>query len=186
MTAYGVSPLYTAYAIREAVKTNDTDYLRHRISWTPVRQTLRTSMVEIALGPEAHATTERAANVSWWSRMKTAYGKAMVERLVDRYANPEGFGSLFTYGRSVRRNILLRRDPDEGLTTAQKVAAMWSRIRRAEFISMSRFEIDLVDKYDANRMYAGVLEFDLHKLGWTLTELRVLQDSERVPAASSA
>ncbi|MEO1206462.1 MAG: DUF2939 domain-containing protein [Pseudomonadota bacterium] len=171
------SPLYTAYAIREAVKTSDTDYLSERVSWPPVKQSLKSSLVAFTLGPGATgaAQDQAATTTGWWSRLKTAYGRSMVESMVERYANPEGFKTLFTYGRSVRRNVLGKADPDEGLSFSEKLAAIWSRIQRAEFITPSRFEIDMTDKYDPSRLYAGVLELHWGDWGWKLTELRVRQ-----------
>ncbi|MEO1543896.1 MAG: DUF2939 domain-containing protein [Pseudomonadota bacterium] len=175
VAAFVVSPLYTAYSIREAVKTSDTAYLAARISWPPVKQTLKSSLAVMTLGPAADPTTEQAAALGWWSRLKTAYGKSMVEGMVERYANPEGFKTLFTYGRSIRRNVLGKSDPDDGLSFTQKLSSIWSRIQRAEFMTLSRFEIDMFDKYDPTRMYAGVLELSWEAWGWRLTELRVSQ-----------
>lgn len=183
---YAVSPLYTAWSIREAVKTDNTAYLRARISWPSVRQTLKVSLNEIALGPRvAHirAGTAEAAKMGWWSRLKTAYGRAMVSRFVERYATPEGFKSLFAYGRTVRRNVLMKADPDAGLNMMQRLSASWSRVRRAEFVSLTRFELDLVDKYDDKRLYSGVLAFEIEDAAWTLQALHVrqLNDDEATP-----
>src|SRR5260370_620910 len=51
------------------------------------------------------------------------------------------------------------------------LARAWARVKRAEFTSLTSFEIDMEDKYDPTRLYLGKLE--LRSVGWKLTELRV-------------
>lgn len=178
-TAFAVSPLYTAWSIREAVKSNDEAYLKHRIVWQPVRETLKSSLVTYTLDvpprqlAAAGGTQRRSA--SWWSRIKSAYGRSVVENFVDHYATPSGLKRLFTYGQSIRRNILRRTDPDAGLSLTERIAAAWSRVRRAEFISATRFEIEMTDAYDPGRLYAGALEWNWQAGGWRLVELHVLR-----------
>lgn len=181
-TAYAVSPLYTAWSIREAVKSNDQTYLEHRVVWKPVRETLKSSLVTYTLGagPNQVATADSTAprKQSWWSRIKLGYGRSVVENFVEHYATPSGLKRLFTYGQSIRRNILRRKDPEAGLNLPERIAAAWSRVRRAQFISLSRFEIHMTDRYDPKRLYAGVLEWNWHAGGWRLVELYVRRLTE--------
>lgn len=180
---YVASPLYTAWSIREAVKSDDTATLSKRVVWSPVRRTLKTSLVQFTLGDGTTAGAEqpRTASGGWWSKLKASYGRAVVERFVERYANPTGMRTLFTYGRSVRKNILFRTDPDAGLTLSQRLSAIWSRVLRAEFKSLTRFEIDMTDKFDPTRMYAGVLELSWRGGGWQLVELHVRRTGGVMP-----
>ncbi|MET0638783.1 MAG: hypothetical protein ABWZ19_02075, partial [Hyphomicrobium sp.] len=53
----------------------------------------------------------------------------------------------------------------------ERIDRAWARVKRAEFTSLTSFEIDMEDKYDPTRLYLGKLE--LFPAGWKLTELRV-------------
>ena len=171
--AYIVWPLHTAWSIREAVKSGDSMYLDAHFDWRPVKDTLKASMSDMVLGPITASLDGKPQRASLWQRLKRYYGRSMVDTLIDRYANAEGLPTLFSYGRNVRTNVLWREDPDAGLSLPARVANAWSRIDRAEFITPTRFEIDMRDKYELDRVYAGVLH--LRGWRWVVTELRVLQ-----------
>ncbi len=179
-TVYALSPLYTAWSIREAVKSDDEAYLAHRIVWQPVRRTLKDSLLTYTLGQDvmpvmaaAGASAGNRPRPSWWSRLKASYGRSVVENFVDHYATPSGLKRLFTYGQSIRRTILRRSDPEAGLSLTERIAAAWARVERAQFVSLVRFEIDMRDAYDPLRLYAGVLEWNWQAGGWRLVELHV-------------
>ncbi|MCB1484701.1 MAG: hypothetical protein KDJ17_07400, partial [Hyphomicrobiaceae bacterium] len=61
---------------------------------------------------------------------------------------------------------------------AERVKRAWARVKRAEFTSLTTFEIDMLDKHDPSRMYLGKLAID--GFGWKLKELRVkiLQEAQ--------
>ncbi|MDX2259703.1 MAG: DUF2939 domain-containing protein [Hyphomicrobiaceae bacterium] len=189
---YAASPFYTAYAIREAVKSGDADFLRDAIEWTPVRASLRASMLDIAVGPGTGVPLPEGAppkDTGLWANIKSYVGHSFVDGFVNRYATPEGLPTVFSYGRTVRRNVLMRDDPEEGLALPQKLAFIWTRVRRASFVGLSRFEMEMTDSYEPGRSYAGVLEFHGTGpgLGWKLVDLRVLQvKSGTEPDATSA
>jgi len=170
-TGYIGSPLVTAWWIKEAIKSGDADYLEHRISWTPVKVSLKESLADMAVGPSLASTTG-GGRPSLWQRTKAGYGRYMVHNLVDRYATPSGLPTLFSYGRRMRRNVMGQPDPDEGLALPGRIASAWARVTRAEFVSLTRFAMEMRDKYDANRLYQGVLVFE--GLGWKLVDLRVI------------
>lgn len=171
--AYIVWPLYTAWSIKQAVKSGDSAYLAQHFEWTPVKVTLKQSMSEMVLDPIDASVKGMPERRGLWTSLKERYGRSMVESLVDRYANPTGLPTLFSYGRTVRRDMLGKPDPDEGLPLYRRVANAWSRLDRAEFVTPTRFEIDMRDKYENTRVYAGVLE--LKDWRWIVTELRVRQ-----------
>lgn len=171
--AYVAWPFYTAWSIREAVKTGDSDYLAQHIEWPPVKVTLKESMTDMVLGPVDASMADKPQRKGLWHSFKTYYGRSVVNTMVDRYANPTGLPTLFSYGRTVQKNVLGKVDPDDDQPFHTRVANAWSRIERAQFINPVRFEIDMRDKFEPDRIYAGVLE--LKGWLWKVTELRVRQ-----------
>ncbi|MEQ8825119.1 MAG: DUF2939 domain-containing protein [Filomicrobium sp.] len=174
--AYLAFPFYTAWSIKEAVKNGNSTYLARHIEWAPVKVTLKESMAEMVLNPIDVSVANKPQRKGLWQRFKAYYGKRVVHNLVDRYATPTGLPTLFSYGRTVSTNVLGRDDPDEGKPLPTRIANAWSRIERAEFITPTRFEIDMRDKFETTRIYAGVME--LKGWTWKVTELRVQQRSE--------
>ncbi|MDX2289809.1 MAG: DUF2939 domain-containing protein [Hyphomicrobiaceae bacterium] len=172
---YAASPFYTAWSIREAVKSGDADFLRDTIEWTPVRKTLRDSMLAMTLGrPEAVVDVPEPRG-GLWASFKSYMSRNVVDGMVERYATPEGLPTLFAHGQTVRRNVLMQEDPEEKMALPEKIAFIWSRVTRAEFTGLTRFEMEMADKHEPTRLFAGVLEFKGagSGLGWKLTELRV-------------
>ncbi|MEW5963274.1 MAG: DUF2939 domain-containing protein [Pseudomonadota bacterium] len=171
--AFAASPLVTAWLIREAVRTGDAAYLEHRIDWPAVKETLKVSLTRYALKqPEPDAeTTEPSRKPGLWQRFKSYLGTRAVDKLVDNYATPTGLPQLFTYGRTYRTAI--KGEVDEAATAplTERMRRFWSRVKRAEFKSLSEFEIELADKHDPERHYVGLLRLD--GLGWKLVELHV-------------
>lgn len=172
-TAYVAWPFHTAWSIKEAVKSGNSDYLAQHFEWPPVKAALKESMAEMVLGPSVSPTDGKPQRKGLWESFKAHYGRNVVNTLVDRYATPSGLPTLFSYGRTVRTDILDRDDPDEGQPLPNRIANAWSRLDRAQFITPTRFEIDLRDKFEPDRVYAGVLE--LKDWRWKVTELRVRQ-----------
>lgn len=169
---YVLSPLVTAWFIKEAIKSGNASYLEHRVAWSPVKVSLKESLAEVALGPKlASAGASPLPKPSFWQRLKAGYGRYMVNSLVERYANPSGLPTLFSYGRTVRHGVLGRADPDEGKSLPERISSSWARVTRAEFLTPTRFAMEMRDKYDATRLYQGILVFE--GLGWKLVDLRV-------------
>jgi hypothetical protein len=69
-------------------------------------------------------------------------------------------------------------DPEDWLARFRSV---WSRIRKAEFETATRFAIELEDQFSAERRYAAKLE--LRGMQWMLTELRIRSASEEIARA---
>ncbi|MFT3731341.1 MAG: DUF2939 domain-containing protein [Hyphomicrobium sp.] len=168
--AYVGSPFVTAWSIREAVRNGNSDYLASAIEWGGVRRTLKPAIAQIALNlPDPEPAT--AANQSLWTRFKAYWGQGMVDGLVDKYVTPEGLPQLFTLRQTYRSYVASDDDSSNKLTLGERIQRAWARVRRAEFTSLTSFEIDMEDKYDPTRLYLGKLE--LFPAGWKLTELRV-------------
>jgi hypothetical protein len=169
VAAYIASPFATAWSIREAVRNGDSAYLEHHIDWPSVRATLAPTISRIALNiPEPG--TEPVTKPGLWQRIKTYWGQGAVNRAVDSYITPEGLPQLFT-ARKLYRDYVAGQPDESKLEISERIKRAWARVRRAEFTSMTTFEIDMVDKHDPDRVYLGKLAID--GFGWKLKELRV-------------
>lgn len=167
---YVASPFVTAWSIREAARSGNAAYLERAIDWPSVRQTLKPAVSRLALNlPDPDQTT--VTKLGLWQRFKTYVGQTAIETAVDNYVTPEGLPRLFAMRKVYRENIT--REPDEAqlYTISERIGRAWARVKRAEFTSLTAFEMDMADKHDPNRIYLGKLEFT--GLGWTLKELRV-------------
>ena len=192
--AYIAAPFYTAWSIREAAKTGKPYVLANSIYWPTVKVTLKESLAKIAIADTKLSTSAGVPITArhrgegllarTWKRIKASFSRGVINRMVDRYATPEGFATIFDYGRTYRKTIRGLKDPEDGLPLLEKIQAVWKRVRRAEFISWTKFEMDMVDKYEPGRMYCGVLE--LRGFKWMLTEIRVRQSNLSQQVATSA
>jgi hypothetical protein len=168
-TIYVGSPFVTAWGIREAVRNGNSDYLASAIEWPSVRETLKPTIAQIALNlPDPEK--DPAASKGFWARFKTYWGQGAVNGLVDKYVTPEGLPQLFTL-RKTYRNYVANDDDVANTPLRERISRAWARVKRAEFTSLTSFEIDMEDKHDPTRLYLGKLE--LRPAGWKLTELRV-------------
>jgi hypothetical protein len=177
--AYIAWPLYTVLQIREAMRFGDTAILASKIEWDSVRATLKASMSAEALA--ALETEPGAPKPSLWQRVKATVAPHMAGSVIDRYATPEYFPVLLGYRRIWRGTLQPVIQPPEpptqlsgtwlGGTVVDRFIAFYSRIRRAVFHSLTRFEIEVVDRHRADRSYTGMLE--LRGLEWKLTGLSI-------------
>lgn len=178
--AYAAAPFYAAWAIREAIIHGDKAYLQEKVDWASLKETLKPSIARMALNlPEFEG--EDAPKPTMWQRIKSTLGKGMVDRIVDKYVTPEGLPQLFSYRKAYRDKVATAPPPDEsGMPLRERFAKFWARVKRAEFKSATRFELDVIDKNVPDRLSMGVLE--LRGFSWKLTELRVksLKASEAV------
>jgi hypothetical protein len=169
-TIYVGSPFVTAWGIREAVRNGNSDYLASAVEWGSVRETLKPTIARIALNlpdPEQNP----AASKGFWARFKAYWGQGAVNSLVDKYVTPEGLPQLFTLRKTYRDYVASDADEAGKLPIVERIERAWARVKRAEFTSLTSFEIDMEDKHDPTRLYLGKLE--LGPVGWKLTELRV-------------
>lgn len=190
--SYIALPFYTAWSIRDAVKTGKADVLAATVNFASVKVSLKDSLHRLTAtrpqltSADAPSGAAKPQKPGLWARMKSAVTRSVVDRMVDRYGTPEGFGQMFSYGQIYRTQLRGLEDPEANLSHWDKVQHVWARIKRAEFKSWSRFELDMIDKFEANRIYSGVLT--LTATGWKLTELRVFDQGPRqiVNAAAMA
>lgn len=178
--AYVAYPLYTAWALREAIRSGDAAYLERKIEWPSVRETLRESLTRVAFDmPDPE--TQPGVKPSLWKRFKAYVGGGAVNTLIDRYVTPEGLPQLFEYRQIYRANI--QGLPDEKtIPVMERMKAFWARIIRAEFKSLSAFEVELADRFEPTRHHIGLLE--LVGFEWKLKELHI--KDVQLPGASLA
>ncbi len=192
-SGYVAAPFVTAWNIREAVKDGDSTYLADKIEWDRIKETLKVSLAAAALdlpasdvAPAPDATNESpppaatpSPRPSLWQRFKTYLGKSAVDRMVDTYANAEGLPKLFAYRQTYRGAVGYAEEPKTLANLPARMQRAWSRVRRATFTSPTRFEMEMADKSDPTRSFAGVLEFKGFE--WKLVSLHLKQ--EKPPSA---
>jgi hypothetical protein len=174
-------PLYTVMMIREAVQSGDTPTLERKIKWDSVRSTLKASMSAEALA--ALETNPGAPKPSLWQRLKSAVAPHVANSAIDRYVTPENFPVFLGYRRIWRGTIqpsITRIEPDPPTalagtwldgTPVDRFVAFYARVRRAVFYSFTRFEIEVVDRYRADRTFIGT--FELKDWEWKLVGLTI-------------
>lgn len=175
IAGYIAAPFYTAWTIRDAAKTGKADVLARSVYWPTVKISLKSSLREFAGITPQNASVASDDSPGFfrraWTSFKTSMAHSAVDRLVERYANPTGFAQVFSYGRTYRTSIRRMEDPEKGLPLWQKIQSVWARVQRAEFKSLTHFELDMRDKYEPDRMYSGVLQ--LRNFRWMLTKVEV-------------
>jgi hypothetical protein len=135
-----------------------------------VRETLKPSIARIALNlPDPEQ--DPAASQGLWARFKAYWGQGAVNSLVEKYVTPVGLPQLFTLRKTYRDYVANDDEEANKLPLSDRIARAWARVKRAEFTSLTSFEIDMEDKHDPTHVYLGKLE--LRPVGWKLTELRV-------------
>ena len=172
---YIAVPFWTAWSIREAVKNGDSAYLARKIDFSSVRETLRPSLAQVAFDMPDPAMGEAAPKPGLWKRVKAYWGGGAINRFVDAYVTPEGLPQMFQWRKKYREVSGAVNPNAEPPSFRERFAKFWSRLKRAEFKSLTTFEIELRDQYDANRSHVGLLELTGSgwDLDWKLTELRV-------------
>ncbi len=168
---YVASPFVAAWNIREAVRDGDAGYLKDKIEWTSVKETLKPSLTRMALNLPDETAGAPAPRPGLWQRFKAYVGKGAVNRAIDSYVTPEGLPQLFSYRQAYRSAVGQVDEPKTLANLPDRIAKVWARVLRADFMSLTRFEMTMRDKFDEDRIIDGVLE--LKGFDWKLTELRL-------------
>ena len=177
--AYAAWPIYSALEIREAVIAGDTATLNRKVEWEALRASLKASITpetiaRLMADPDAPPPT-------LWQRIKAAVAPTMADSVIERYVTPEHLPVLLGYRRiyrgTVRPALGLKEPPSAladtwlGGTAFDRFASFWVRVRRAVFMSPTRFVLEVEDKYRPGRQFVGTLE--LKGYDWKLTVLSV-------------
>jgi hypothetical protein len=171
-TAYVASPFLAAWKLREAVKRGDVAAIEHRVQWEQVRSTLKESIARHAdLLPIA---TQAGSEVkpTLWQRVKSVFGTTVLDRFVEAYVTPEGLPQLFQYRKTWKETIKGEVDEAHSLAWHERFRRFWARIKRAEFHSLAKVEIEMQDKQVADRSFISV--FELAGTTWKLTSLSIV------------
>jgi hypothetical protein len=175
-TLYVASPFRSAWLLREAIRNGDVATLETKIEWTSVRESLRASLAEM----QSPDTAEGEPKPSLWQRGKAAITTMALNRMVESYVTPQGLPLLFA--RHQQLKAALPGDAAQVPATWQeRVADLYRRLKRAEFQTPTRVEIEVADRYSPDRRYISVLE--LIGFDWKLTSLRVVASSHAVGLA---
>lgn len=167
---YVAAPLYTAWTIREAVRSNDSLYLERKIAWTSVRATLKESLHRYAITSNAQLASP-TDKPTWWQQTRAWFGRGAVERFVETTVTPTGLHAALTARQKYQATFEPAEDPAKAQSVIERVFHVWSRVTRAEFTRTDRLELEMVDEYERERTIAAVLE--LRDFEWILTELRI-------------
>lgn len=177
--AYAAWPIYSALEIREAVIAGDAATLNRKVEWEALRASLKASITpetiaRLMADPDAPPPT-------LWQRIKAAVAPTMADSVIERYVTPEHLPVLLGYRRIYRgtvRPALGLKEPPSALagtwldgTGFDRFASFWVRVRRAVFMSPTRFILEVEDKYRPGRQFVGTLE--LKGYDWKLTGLSV-------------
>ena len=177
--AYAAWPIYSALEIREAVIAGDTATLNRKVEWEALRASLKASITpetiaRLMADPDAPPPT-------LWQRIKAAVAPTMADSVIERYVTPEHLPVLLGYRRIYRgtvRPALGLKEPPSALagtwldgTGFDRFASFWVRVRRAVFMSPTRFILEVEDKYRPGRHFVRTLE--LKGYDWKLTGLSV-------------
>lgn len=168
---YMASPFVAAWSIREAVRQGNSAYLQSAIDWPAVRETLKPSLAAFSNNAGFNEGSEQGySRPGLWQRFKTYVTAKTMEKGIDSLLTPEGLPRLFSMRKAYRDYVSSQ--PDESqLPVGERLKKAWSRVKRAEFMSLTEFEVEMTDKLDQNRLYLGKLV--LTARGWILSELRV-------------
>lgn len=166
---YVATPFVTAWTIREAIKAGDSEYLEGKIEWTSVRATLKESLGKFAFSASGEMS-DAPVVPSVWQRIKTYVGQGALDKFVDTTVTPTGMAGLLNMRRTYQTKIA-GEDSSARPPVWVRMRKVWSRVTRAEFATMDRFEMDMIDKTAPERTIACVLE--RRGLWWKMTELRV-------------
>jgi Protein of unknown function (DUF2939) len=177
--AFAAWPVHTALEIREAVIAGDTATLNRKVEWEQLRTSLKASIT-----PETITRLMQdpdAPKPSLWQRIKAVVAPSMADSVIERYVTPEHLPVLLGYRQvyrgSVRPALGLKEPPTAlegtwlGGTALDNFASFWARVRRAVFMSPTRFVLEVEDKYKPGRHFIGTLE--LRNFEWKLTGLSV-------------
>ncbi len=180
-TLYIASPFWAAWTLREAIKRGDAAEIESRVVWDSLRESLKVSLAKhTELLPQAEAAAS-ALRPTLWQRVKSAFGATLLDRFVESYVTPEGLPRLFSYRRMWNEKVQGDPDPTDGLPWYSRFAHFYARVKRAEFQSFGRVEIEVEDRHAPERRYVSV--FELRTLQWKLVGLSIATSDKRVAAA---
>ena len=165
---YTLSPLVTAYALNNAIKSGDDATMNVLVDWPAVKQSLRVSILQRL----DEQTLLRPGHPGWLQSVKytiaDAVGPLMVDHVLGQRVSPEGFTAYMgPHSPKAEAARAAGIDPD-----TMPSADVTKRIRRANFTDLTHFQIEIVDRWDAGKVLLATLE--LRGLLWRLSNVEML------------
>jgi Protein of unknown function (DUF2939) len=185
---YAAYPLWSVWRLKDAVARGDVEAVRERVVWQSVRQSLRRSMTTYAgLQSDAATANGAAPRVTLWGRIKRSFGTRMLDRFIATYVTPEGFvrlhrmrarrkkpAAVIRAKYTIPGRMRLRRTAEAAAPTSlERAAAFLRRLKRIEFLSLTRVAIEIADRLKPDRHY--VLKLGLRDGQWLLTGIEIVR-----------
>ena len=180
--AYSAAPFLAVWQIREALRSNDITTLERKVDWVSVRRSLKQSNGEIRAAIAEYSQASGIPKPGIWDRLKTSVAPLFADPLIDRYVTAEGAPQIYRWRETWRQKVrpavgfsepptLLAATPLAG-TVVDRAVSIACRLTRAAFVSPTRVEVEVRDRYKADRRWRAVL--DLNGWAWQLTEVHIL------------
>jgi Protein of unknown function (DUF2939) len=185
--AYLATPFVSAFQIRQAVRNGDVDLLENLVEWPQVRESLKSSIASLDRAKRENAMKHGMPQPSLWERIKAA---AMpVDTLIDRYVTPAGVVQM-NAARQTWKSVTASATAVKGSTSStvaseavdpidstelsriERFVRFYKQVKRAEFLSLTKIELEVADRKVPERRYVGTMEF--RGIGWKLTDLQVV------------
>ena len=178
--AYSASPMVAAYHLHESIRSGDVAAVEKRVEWDSVRNSLRGSLKERVADLKSNAHKQPTMWKRFKARLAGSVAPMFLGRMLDRQITPAAFVDYMAAKKKIdpwltrmkRRLAGLDGQDAAAMPPDQKGAGMLDRIKRAAFINLGKFAIEVGDKFDTSRSYEAVLE--LRDFEWKLTEVRML------------
>jgi len=184
--AYSATPFLAMWQIREALRAGDITTLERRVDWVSVRRSLKQSNGEVRAALAEYSQASGLPKPGIWSRIKSAAAPFFADPLIDRYVTAEGAPQIYGWRQTWRQKVrpavgfsepptVLAATPLAG-TGVDRAVSVARRVTRAAFVSPTRVEVEVRDRYKADRRWLAVLE--LNGWSWQLTEVHILHAPE--------
>jgi Protein of unknown function (DUF2939) len=170
--AYVASPFLAMWNLREAIKNSDIATIESRIAWPTVRESLKASLNGQTNLLPMFTAAGSDVTPSLWQRVKGVFGATVLDRFIESYVTPQGLPKLFDYRRTWNESIKGEEPEAKTATRFERMRNLWARVKRAEFQSLTRVEVEMQDRKVADRHFVSVME--LEGLTWKLTRLSVI------------
>ncbi len=179
--AYSATPFLAMWHIREALRSNDITTLERKVDWVSVRRSLKQSNGEVRAAIAEYSQASGLPKPGIWDRLKTAAAPFFADPLIDRYVTAQGAPQIYgwreTWRQKVRPTVGFSEPPTALASTplagtgVDRAASLARRVTRAAFVSPTRVEVEVRDRYREDRRWRAVL--DLNGWAWQLTEVHI-------------
>jgi hypothetical protein len=168
LAAYVLSPFATAAVLGMAIRDGNERVMTTLVDFPQIRDTVRASV----LARLDEKTLTRPDHPSFTQRVKFGLADTLtpyvVDYMLDQRISPAGFALYMgpnSPGAQKARAAGL--DPD-----SMPNASILTRIRLARFLDPTHFEFEVIDRWDAGKVFRAV--FELKDFFWRMNVVEVL------------